>query len=94
MSPQAQVATGRAAREFTRPVLRTALLDLVLIALADATLARWEASWAEPVRLRLPDGLAEELPSAVDALVSDVPDGQPLCTLLTAVGLPLPFAPC
>jgi hypothetical protein len=93
-SPQAQVATGRAAREFTRPVLRTALLDLVLIALADATLARWEASWAEPVRLRLPDGLAEELPSAVDALVSDVPDGQPLCTLLTAVGLPLPFALC
>ncbi|MFH8379889.1 M48 family metallopeptidase [Kitasatospora sp. NPDC018058] len=92
-SAQARAATGRAAREFTRPVLRTALSDLVVIALADAGLAGWEVSWAEPVRLRLPEALAQGLPAAVDALASDAPDGRPLHTLLANAGLILPPAP-
>ncbi|MCU7823557.1 M48 family metallopeptidase [Kitasatospora sp. DSM 101779] len=93
-SPQARAATGRAAREFTRPVLRSALSDLVLIVLADAGTADWDVSWAEPVRLRLPDAVARGLPAALDAAVADVPDRQPLRTLLADAGLPLPPAPC
>ncbi|MGW3039812.1 M48 family metalloprotease [Kitasatospora sp. NPDC001159] len=92
-SPQAEAAVGRVAREFTRPVLRTALSDLVLIALVDAGLAGWDVSWAQPMRLRLPDALAQGLPAAVDALVTDTPDGQPLRTLLADAGLNLPLAP-
>ncbi|MET8622489.1 M48 family metalloprotease [Kitasatospora sp. NPDC004669] len=92
-SPQAGAATGRVAREFARPVLRTALSDLVLIALADAGLAGWDVSWAQPMRLRMPDALAQGLPAAVDALVTDTPDGQPLRALLADAGLNLPLAP-
>lgn len=74
-------------------MLRTALSDLVLIALADAGLAGWDVSWAQPMRLRLPDALAQGLPAAVDALVTDTPDAQPLRTLLADAGLKLPLPP-
>ncbi|TKA03067.1 M48 family metalloprotease [Actinacidiphila oryziradicis] len=86
-SPQAQAATGRAAQEFTRPVFRSALRDLVILALAETGAARWELSWSEPVRLRLADGLAEALPPALDAVMADPQDVTALRTLLASTPL-------
>jgi Zn-dependent protease with chaperone function len=83
-SPEAEAATGRAAHEFVRTALRRALSDLVVLALAETGAARWDLSWSQPVRLRLPDGFAEALPPALDALVADRPDPTPLRTLLAS----------
>ncbi|PBC78066.1 Zn-dependent protease with chaperone function [Streptomyces sp. TLI_235] len=86
-SEQSAAATGRAAREFLRPVLRTALSRTAVVALAEAGLARWEFSWSEPAELRLPGGREDELPAALDAAVTDTPDTGPLRALLAGAGL-------
>ncbi|MFC6596171.1 M48 family metallopeptidase [Kitasatospora paranensis] len=86
-SAEAAAATGRAAREFLRPALRTALSRTALLALAEAGLARWEFSWSAPAELRLPDGVAEALPAALGAAVTDTPDTAPLRALLAGAGL-------
>jgi hypothetical protein len=39
----------------------------------------------------MPQAVSQGLPAALDALVSDVPDGQPLRTLLATAGLRLPL---
>ncbi|MFE5486588.1 M48 family metallopeptidase [Streptomyces sp. NPDC056527] len=81
-SEQAGAATGRAAREFARPVLRRGLSRLVTDALIEDGRARWQLSWAAEASLRLPPGYADELPAALDAAVTDRPDTGPLRMLL------------
>lgn len=81
-SQEAQAATGRAAREFARPQVRGRLSRMVVVELARRGLARWELSWADSARLRLPDGYEEELKQALDAAVADVPDTGELRRLL------------
>ncbi len=73
-SEEAAAATGRAAREFARPRLRSMLSTLVAGELLRQGAAHWEPSWSEPARLRLPDGHEALLKSALDAAVEDVPD--------------------
>lgn len=82
-SPEAAAATGRAAREFLRPALRTALSRTTVLALAEEGAAHWEFSWSGPAELRLPGGLEEDLPDALDAAVADPSDTAPLRALLT-----------
>ncbi|MER6346703.1 M48 family metallopeptidase [Streptomyces sp. NPDC001595] len=82
-SPEAEAATGRAAREFARPQLRARLARLVTAELARAGQAHWELSWTDPARLRLPDGHARRLEQALDAAVADLPDTGELRGLLT-----------
>ncbi|MGW2374266.1 M48 family metalloprotease [Kitasatospora sp. NPDC001683] len=91
-SEQAAAATGRAAREFARPMLREELAHAVVTALAEAGLAGWELSWAGPAELRLPDGIEEGFDAALDAACADTPDTAPLRALLTGAGLPAPVA--
>ncbi|WP_052391060.1 M48 family metallopeptidase [Streptomyces sp. NRRL B-24484] len=86
-SEQSAAATGRAAREFLRPVLRAALSRAAVLDLAEAGLAHWEFSWSVPAELRLPGGLEDGLPSALDAAVADTPDTAPLRALLAGAGL-------
>lgn len=81
-SEQAATATGRALREILRPQLRERLAHLVLADLADAGGARWDFSWSQQSGLRLPDGVDDELPAALDAAVADRPDTAPLRKLL------------
>ncbi|GAA2104867.1 M48 family metallopeptidase [Kitasatospora saccharophila] len=81
-SERAAAATGRAAREFRRPLLREALRSLTMLALYARGAARWEASWSGPAFLVLPGGTAERLPGALDAAVADTPDSAPLRALL------------
>ncbi|MCH0541807.1 M48 family metallopeptidase [Streptomyces sp. MUM 203J] len=83
-SEEAAAATGRAAREFARPVLSRGLSRLALVELAARGRARWELSWSAPAQLRLAPGYDEELPTALDAAVDDRPDTAPLRTLLAA----------
>ncbi|WP_327680932.1 M48 family metalloprotease [Streptomyces sp. NBC_00467] len=83
-SEAAAAVSGRAAREFARPVLRRALSRLVVSELAAAGRAHWELSWTDAPALHLPDGCAELLPSALDAAVSDRTDTGPLRTLILA----------
>ncbi|MEY9965703.1 hypothetical protein ABIA33_003749 [Streptacidiphilus sp. MAP12-16] len=64
--------------------MRAALSDLVILSLAETGAARWELTWSEPVRLRLPGGLAETLPPALDALLADWPDPTPLRAVLAS----------
>ncbi|MCZ4100416.1 M48 family metalloprotease [Streptomyces sp. So13.3] len=87
-SPEAAAVTGRAAREFARPALRSGLSMLTCVTLADAGKADWTLSWSTPARLTLPDGYDEALPEALDAAVTDDPDTGPLRELL-AGALPL-----
>lgn len=82
-SPEAQAATGRAAREFARPQVRARLSRLVAGDLVRRGLAHWELSWSDSARLRLPDGYEEWLKQALDAAVADVPDTGELRRLLT-----------
>lgn len=91
-SEQAAAATGRAAREFARPVLREELAHAALVALAEAGLAGWELSWSGPAELRLPDGFEDSFDAALDAACRDEADTAPLRALLTAAGLPTPAA--
>ncbi|WP_043503656.1 M48 family metalloprotease [Streptomyces glaucescens] len=81
-SPEAQAATGRAAREFARPRLRARLARLVTVELARQGRAHWELSWTEAARLRLPDGHEAWLKQALDAVVNDIPDTTELRRLL------------
>ncbi|MFJ8664790.1 M48 family metalloprotease [Streptomyces sp. NPDC093600] len=81
-SEEAASATGRAAREFARPVLRQGLSRLVTTALTEDGRARWQLSWVESATLRLPPGYEDELPEALDAAVADRPDTGPLRLLL------------
>ncbi|MEU6879819.1 M48 family metallopeptidase [Streptomyces sp. NPDC046712] len=81
-SAEAEAATGRAAREFARPVLRRGLSALVTQALAADGGARWELSWSGPASLRLPPGHEDALPAALDAAVADHADTRPLRELL------------
>ncbi|MGY1584412.1 M48 family metallopeptidase [Streptomyces sp. MN13] len=81
-SPEAEAATGRAAREFARPQLRARLGRLVLVELARQGRAHWELSWSDAARLRLPDGHEEWLKQALDAAVADVPETGELRRLL------------
>ncbi|MEU9863995.1 M48 family metallopeptidase [Streptomyces sp. NPDC047971] len=81
-SEQAAAATGRAAREFARPLLRRNLSGLVAGALTEDGRARWQLSWEAEARLRLPPGYEDELPAALDAAVTDRPDTGPLRLLL------------
>ncbi|MBT2444160.1 M48 family metalloprotease [Streptomyces sp. ISL-36] len=81
-SERAGAATGRAAREFARPVLRRGLSLLVTDALTEDGRARWQLSWAAPAVLLLPPGYEDELPAALDAAVADRPDTGPLRMLL------------
>ncbi|WP_354642100.1 M48 family metallopeptidase [Kitasatospora camelliae] len=87
-SEQAAAATGRAAREFLRPVLRQGLARITVLALAEAGVARWELSWSESARFRLPGGAQEDLTAALDAAVADTTDTAPLRALLAKAGLP------
>ncbi|WP_052509770.1 M48 family metalloprotease [Kitasatospora griseola] len=87
-SEEAAQATGRAAREFRRPLLRRALQSLTVLALASQQLARWELSWGHPAALALSDDAAERLPAALDAAVADTPDTAPLRALLAELAAP------
>ncbi|MFI8764733.1 M48 family metallopeptidase [Streptomyces sp. NPDC053792] len=89
-SEEAAAATGRAAREFGRPVLRRGLSALVTDELLRSGRARWELSWSGPATLRLPEGTADELPAALDSATADLPDTGPLRALLTRLA-PLPL---
>ncbi|WP_405489551.1 M48 family metallopeptidase [Streptomyces sp. NBC_00096] len=84
-SGAAAAATGRAAREFARPVLRRALNELVTAELTDRGTARWLLSWSQPATLRYPaDGFEEQLESALDSAAADLPDTEPLRKLVLA----------
>ncbi|MFE7708249.1 M48 family metallopeptidase [Streptomyces sp. NPDC057486] len=82
-SEEAAAATGRAAREFARPRLRSGLSQLVSNECVRQGRARWQLSWSDSAALELPHGWAQELPAALDAAVADIPDTEPLRKLLT-----------
>ncbi|MFB7613494.1 M48 family metalloprotease [Kitasatospora sp. NPDC056181] len=92
-SEQAAAATGRAARELARPMLRGALAHTVLLALAETGRAGWKLSWSGPAELRLPDGFAESFDAALDAASTDQPDTAPLRALLAGSDRPAADAP-
>ncbi|MFJ6618188.1 M48 family metalloprotease [Kitasatospora sp. NPDC091335] len=92
-SEEAAAATGRAAREFARPVLRKELAHATVVTLAEAGLAGWELSWSGPAELHLPDGFARRFDTALDAACTDTPDTEPLRALLAGAGLPSSTAP-
>ncbi|MGT2530104.1 hypothetical protein ACU4GG_25665 [Streptomyces nojiriensis] len=84
-SEQAAAATGRAAREFSRPVLRRVVNQLVTVELTARGAARWQLSWSESATLRYPaDGFEERLGLALDAAVADQPDTESLRKLVLA----------
>ncbi|MEV6005279.1 M48 family metallopeptidase [Streptomyces sp. NPDC051976] len=97
-SEQAARATGRAAREFLRPSLRSALTALTHLGLADTGRAHWEVDWSGPGAVsfvlpevaNLPDGYAVALAAALDAAVADRPNTGPLRELLAATPAPAP----
>ncbi|MEV6576871.1 M48 family metallopeptidase [Streptomyces sp. NPDC051582] len=82
-SEEAAAATGRAAREFARPALRGALSRLVTAELTARGTARWQLSWSDSASLRFAtDGFEEQLELALDAVVADQPDTEPLRKLV------------
>ncbi|MBW5481971.1 M48 family metalloprotease [Streptomyces bambusae] len=84
-SDEAAAASGRAAREFARPVVRRALKQLVVVELTAAGTARWQLSWSDEASLRYPgDGYEDQLALAIDAAVADLPDTTPLRKLVLA----------
>ncbi|MFJ9338133.1 M48 family metalloprotease [Streptomyces sp. NPDC101733] len=84
-SEDAAAATGRAAREISRAVLREALDELVGAELMARGTIRWQLSWSEPTTLRYPaDDFEERLESALDAAVADSCDTAPLRKLVFA----------
>ncbi|QKW21327.1 M48 family metalloprotease [Kitasatospora sp. NA04385] len=85
-SAESAKATGRAAREFRRGLLREALESLTVLALTSDRRARWELSWSRPAALVLPGDAAERLPAALDAAVAAEPDTAPLRALLAEAG--------
>ncbi|MFF9351360.1 peptidase [Streptomyces sp. NPDC014734] len=83
-SAEARAATGRAAREFARPRLRSGLGQLAEAEYVRQGRARWRQSWTDgETSLELPPGHEDLLPAALDAAVADVPDTVPLRELLT-----------
>ncbi|MEV7779254.1 M48 family metalloprotease [Kitasatospora sp. NPDC088351] len=87
-SEQAAAATGRAAREFARPVLREELGHAFVVALVESGLASWEFSWSRSAELRLPEGMADALDRALDSACADRPDTAPLRALLAGAAEP------
>ncbi|WP_326588350.1 M48 family metallopeptidase [Streptomyces sp. NBC_01294] len=84
-SEQAAAATGRAAREFARPVVRRALNQLVTVELTARGAARWQLSWSDSAALRYQaDGFEDQLDLALDAAVADLSDTEPLRKLVLA----------
>lgn len=84
-SEEAAAATGRAAREFTRPVLRRALNQLVTVELTARGAARWQLSWSDSAALRYgADDFEDQLELALDAAVADRPDTESLRKLVLA----------
>ncbi len=73
-SEEAEAATGRAAREFARPVLYRGLRGLVVCELIARGDARFELSWSGPAELRLAAGYDDGLDAALEAAVDDRPD--------------------
>ncbi|QSY50278.1 MULTISPECIES: M48 family metalloprotease [Streptomyces] len=90
-SEEASRASGRAAREFLRPLLRSGLAELVILELVDAGLARWEMSWSDGARLDLSDDYGDRLNEALEAAVADTPDTRPLRLLLPRALHPATF---
>ncbi|GGP84176.1 Zn-dependent protease [Streptomyces melanogenes] len=84
-SEQAAAATGDAAREFARPVVRRALNQLVTVELAAGGALRWQLSWSHPAAPSYPtDDFEGLLEAALDATVADQPDTEPLRKLVLA----------
>ncbi|WP_406202553.1 M48 family metallopeptidase [Kitasatospora sp. NBC_01560] len=83
-SEQAAAATGRAALDAARPLLRGELGRVTVLALVESGRAAWELSWSGPAELRLPDGFADAFEAALDAACADEPDTAPLRALLAA----------
>ncbi|MFE2290228.1 M48 family metallopeptidase [Streptomyces sp. NPDC059452] len=81
-SEEAAAATGRAAREFARPLLRAGLSQLVSAEYLGQGRARWELSWTDSAELELLDTPADGLTAALEAAVADRPDTAPLRALL------------
>ncbi|MBA2949068.1 M48 family metalloprotease [Streptomyces himalayensis] len=95
LSDEAASATGRAFREFVRPLLMKSLETMVLAELSARGLLRWEFSWAEAATVHLPgsdvdggtgaDGAgtdaAHRFTAAVAAALADHPDTAPLRAL-------------
>ncbi|MEU3031719.1 hypothetical protein ACPCBC_28355 [Streptomyces incarnatus] len=82
-SEQAARSSGRAAREFARTALRSALRPLALLAALETGLCRWELCWAgPPVRQSAPAWFTEDLPKALDLAVAEPAVTAPLRTLL------------
>ncbi|MFJ2777541.1 M48 family metalloprotease [Kitasatospora sp. NPDC087315] len=88
-SEQAAAATGRAVREFARPVLREELGHAFVVALVESGLASWEFSWSRSAELRLPEGMADALDRALDSACADRPDTAPLRALLAGATEPV-----
>lgn len=84
-SEEASAATGRAAREFARPVIRRVLNQLVSVELTARGTTRWALSWSDSAYLRYPEGgFEDQLTLALDAAVADRPDTEPLRKLVLA----------
>ncbi|OIK24119.1 M48 family metalloprotease [Streptomyces malaysiense] len=82
-SEEAARSSGRAAREFARTTLRSALRHLALLAALEAGLYRRELCWAgPPVRQTAPAWFTEDLPKALDRAVAEPAVTTPLRTLL------------
>ncbi|MBA2808617.1 M48 family metalloprotease [Streptomyces sp. KM273126] len=87
MSEEAASASGRAFREFARPVMQKSLNSMALADLSARSRLRWEFSWSEAATahvLPAPDGTEADLGSAVAAAVADHPDTGPLRALLAS----------
>lgn len=94
LSDEAAAATGRAFREFVRPMLREALRSMVLAEFSAHSLVTWEFSWERAATAHLPGSLAGDgendggtkagavLAAAVEAALADRPDTGPLRALL------------
>ncbi|MEU8433738.1 M48 family metallopeptidase [Streptomyces sp. NPDC029216] len=82
-SDEAAAATGRAAREYARPVVRRALALLTTVELTARGTVHWQVSWSDEAALRYPaDGFEERLAAALDAAAGDPCDTEPLRKLV------------
>jgi Zn-dependent protease with chaperone function len=79
----------RAAREYSRPYVHTGLSAVVLVAVAEAGLARWTPEWPSGVELVVDDPRLAELTPLIDAAVADRPDTAGLRALLQSAGVDL-----
>ncbi|GHE04253.1 M48 family metallopeptidase [Streptomyces alanosinicus] len=97
LSQEAAAATGRAFREFARPVMRGSVRTMVLAEFSARSLLHWEFSWSHPAAVRLSGRGAQAtrdddpdaaLHAAVDAALADHPDTAPLRALLPPAAQP------